>query len=170
MLDAGANSSGFEGLAVTGDGGTEYVYAVIQREWASDPIGFVKIARYDGAVGEWTFVAYALDTLARTGQPSRAEITDAAISERDNQAGSAARIKRIYGVDLAAADFQPFVAGSPLPVVPKTLLTDVLDVLAANSVWTPDKLEGLGVAADVQPQKAVRHAVSGGRANGPYDW
>jgi Esterase-like activity of phytase len=155
LLDAGANSSGFEGIAVTGDAGTEYVYAVIQREWASDPIGLVKIARYDVAAGEWTFVAYALDSVESPagGWVGLSELTllpdgTFAVIERDNQAGSAARIKRIYGVDLAAADFQPFVAGSPLPVVPKALLADVLDVLAANSVWTPDKLEGLGVTAD----------------------
>ena len=54
--------------------------------------------------------------------------------------------KKIYGVDLATADFQPF--GSPLVTVPKVLLADVLDELQANTIYTPDKLEGLAVAAD----------------------
>lgn len=50
------------------------------------------------------------------------------------------------GFDLAAADFRPF--GDDLATVDSVVLADVLDDLEANSVWTPDKLEGLGVAAD----------------------
>jgi hypothetical protein len=38
--------------------------------------------------------------------------------------------------------------GEELATVDKTLLADVVDELEANSVWTPDKLEGLAVAAD----------------------
>ena len=52
-LVAQATSSGFEGVAVTGTAarGDETVWAVIQREWADDPLGFVKLARYDVATG-----------------------------------------------------------------------------------------------------------------------
>ncbi len=32
--------------------------------------------------------------------------------------------------------------------MPKVLLADVLDELQANTIYTPDKLEGLAVAAD----------------------
>jgi hypothetical protein len=48
-LTAGATSNGFEGVAVTEtpEGTTEYVYAVIQREWADDADHLVKIARYE---------------------------------------------------------------------------------------------------------------------------
>lgn len=152
LLADGWTSSGFEGLAVTGDGVSEYVYAVIQREWAGDPADVVKIGRYDVAAEEWTFVGYekAAPESPLGGWVGLSELTllpdgSFAVIERDDQLGSAARIKRIFGIDLATADFQPYTTGVPLPTVPKTLLADVLDVLGANSVWTPDKLEGLGV-------------------------
>lgn len=154
LLAAGATSSGFEGLAITGEKATEYVYAVIQREWPSDTESFVKIARYEVASGDWTFVSYGLDAVESPngGWVGLSEITllpdgTFAIVERDNQLGTDARVKRVYGVDLAGADFRPFVAGEELAVVDKTLLADVIGVLEANSIWTPDKLEGLAVNA-----------------------
>lgn len=155
LLAAGLTSSGFEGLAATGTGTTEYLYAVIQRPWPSDPAGTVKIGRYEVATATWTFVSYTLDNvvLPAGGFVGLSEITALpdgtfAIVERDNQAGTNAQLKKVYGVDLATADFQPFVAGGALSVVSKTLLADVLDEIDANSIWTPDKLEGLAVAAD----------------------
>ncbi len=155
LLADGWTSSGFEGVAVTGEATTEYVYTVVQREWASDPANVVKIARYDVAAAEWAFVGYekAAPESPLGGWVGLSELTllpdgTFAVIERDNQLGTAARIKRIVGVDLANADFQPYTTGVVLPTVPTTGLADVLDVLAANSVWTPDKLEGLGVTAD----------------------
>ncbi len=152
-LVAGATSNGLEGVAVTGVGTTQYVYVAIQRPWASDPANTVKIGRYEVATGAWTFVQYALDvmTLPAGAVIGLSEITPLpngtfAIIERDGLAGTQAVQKKIYGVDLATADFQPF--GSPLTTVPKVLLADVLDELRANTIYTPDKLEGLAVAAD----------------------
>lgn len=154
LLAAGLTSSGFEGVAVTGGQTSQYVYAVIQREWASDAPGFVKIGRYEVATGQWTFVSYPLDPVPTGIAPwvGLSELTllpngKFAVIERDNQLGAEASLKKVYGVDLKSADFQPFVAGTPLSVVPKVLLTDVLDELRANSVYTPDKLEGLAVGA-----------------------
>ena len=67
-LTAGATTSGFEGLAVTGQGASETVYAAIQREWADDERGYVKLARYEVASKRWTFVRYKLDAVeAPTG-------------------------------------------------------------------------------------------------------
>jgi len=113
----------------------------------------VKIGRYEVATGAWTFVQYALDvmTLPNGAVIGLSEITPLpngtfAIIERDGLAGTQAVQKKIYGVDLATADFQPF--GSPLTTVSKTLLADVLDELQSNTIYTPDKLEGLAVAAD----------------------
>ncbi len=154
LLAAGWTSSGLEGVAVTGSGTSEFVYAVIQREWASDAAGFVKIARFEVATGEWAFVSYALDAVPSGIAPwvGLSEITllpngKFAVIERDNQLGAEASVKKIYGVDLDAADFQPFVVGTPLSVVSKKLLADVVADLRANSVYTPDKLEGLAVGA-----------------------
>ncbi len=152
-LVAGAGNDGLEGVAVTGVGTTQYVYVAIQRPWAGDPAETVKIGRYEVATGAWTFVQYALDvmTLPAGAVIGLSEITPLpngtfAIIERDGLAGTQAVQKKIYGVDLATADFQPF--GSPLTTVPKVLLADVLDELQANTIYTPDKLEGLAVAAD----------------------
>ena len=144
--------NGLEGV-LAGVGTTQYVYVAIQRPWASDPAETVKIGRYEVATGAWTFVQYTLDAVALPAGAviGLSEITPLpngtfAIIERDGLAGTQAVQKRIYGVDLATADFQPF--GSPLVTVPKVLLADVLDELRANTIYTPDKLEGLAVAAD----------------------
>ena len=77
-----------------------------------------------------------------------------AIIERDNQLGPAAQVKRIYRVELADADFRPF--GSDLVTVDKTLLRDLLKTLEANSIWTPDKPEGLAVS----PKDGFAHVIT----------
>lgn len=109
------NNNGLEGVAVTGVGTTQFVYVAIQRPWASDPADTVKIGRYEVATGAWTFVQYALDvmTLPAGAVIGLSEITPLpngtfAIIERDGLAGTQAVQKKIYGVDLATADFQPF--------------------------------------------------------------
>ncbi len=154
-LVMGATNSGFEGVAAIGDDTTEYVYAVIQREWADDPDGLVKIARYDVAGESWGFVHYPLDPVPPGDEPwvGLSEITllpdgRFAILERDNQLGTAAVVKRVYGVDLEGADFRDWDDTAGLEVVDKTLLRDLLPHLDANSIWVPDKVEGLAVAAD----------------------
>jgi hypothetical protein len=151
-LVAGAVNNGLEGVAVTGTGTTQYVYVAIQRPWADDPAEKVKIGRYEVATEMWTFVRYELDgVVLPPAVIGLSEITPLpngtfAIIERDGLAGTQAVQKKIYGVDLANADFQPF--GSPLVTVPKVPLADVLDELRVNTIFIPDKLEGLAVAAD----------------------
>jgi hypothetical protein len=154
-LVAKATNSGFEGVAVTGDTSSEYVYVLVQREWADDPDGEVKIGRYDVGGDEWTFVRYPLDAPppAPEAWVGLSEITllpdgGFAIIERDNQLGTNAAVKRLYRVELEAAEFRPWNDPSGLVTVSKTLLRDLLPVLEANSIWTPDKLEGYAVAAD----------------------
>ena len=152
-LVANATNSGFEGVAVTGNSTTEFVYVVIQREWADDLDGQVKIGRYNVANDTWTFVHYALETPPPDAWVGLSEITllpdgSFAIIERDNQLGTRAQIKRVYKVDLADADFRAFEDPNGLVVVPKTLLRDMLPDLEKKSIWTPDKLEGLAVAAN----------------------
>lgn len=102
------------------------------------------------AADAWTFVNYEKVAPA-AGWVGLSEITllpdgTFAIVERDNQLGPAAVTKKVYGVNLADAPFRPY--DEELATVDKTLLADVLDELNANSVWTPDKLEGLAVTAD----------------------
>ena len=154
-VTAGATSSGLEGIAVTGTntGGDEVVWVAVQREWADDPSGLVKLGRYEVASGVWSFAHYPLDAVESPngGFVGLSEITlladgRLAVIERDNQLGSDARIKRIYVVDPAAVRFAP--AGTTLPVVAKTLLADVRELLDDASISVPDKLEGLAVTAD----------------------
>lgn len=159
-LVAKANSSGFEGVTVTGTeaGGDETVWVVLQREWADDAKGFVKIGRYDVAAGAWTFARYPLDAVESPngGWVGLSEITilpdgrTAAIIERDNQLAGGARIKRIYGVDLLdpAVTWKPH--GETLDTVSKSLLADVIGDLDAKSISVPDKLEGAGITKDGQ--------------------
>ena len=61
---------------------------------------------------------------------------------------SDAQVKRIYPVDLAFAEFRPWNDPAELDTVSKTRLRDVLDVLEEESIWTPDKLEGLAVTSE----------------------
>lgn len=149
-------SNGIEGIAVT----DEYVYVAIQRAWPnegdSDAVN-TKIGRYDRETGAWTFVHYELEAEGAGDWIGLSELTllpdgTFAVIERDKgwgpSTGFVAGLKAIYQVDLTEADFQPYVENQPLPVVPKTLLRDVLPDLAANSIFTPEKLEGLAVAAD----------------------
>lgn len=151
-LVAGATSSGFEGVAVTGSAkkGTETVYAVIQREWADDAPGFVKVGKYLPATGEWTFAAYPLDARESPagGWVGLSEVTalpngHLLILERDNQLGQEARIKRLYSVDPSSVEFAPI--GQALPLLGKSLARDILDDLDEASISVPDKVEGVGL-------------------------
>ncbi len=160
-LVAKANSSGFEGVTVTGTeaAGNETVWVVVQREWADDAKGVVKIGRYDVAAGEWTFANYPLDAVTSPagGWVGLSEITllpdgkTVAIVERDNQLAENARIKRVYGVDLTDPGVTWKPHGEVLDTVSKGLLRDVIGELDARSISVPDKVEGLGVtkAGDV---------------------
>ena len=156
-LVAGATSSGFEGVAVTGTAakGDETLYAVIQREWADDvPTGFVKLARYEVAARRWTFARYPLDPVESPagGWVGLSEITlladgrTAAIVERDDRIAGEARVKRLYTVDLRSVAWRPH--GQPLDTARKRLLRDVIDDLDRRSITVPDKLEGMGLTAD----------------------
>jgi hypothetical protein len=154
-LVAQATSSGFEGVAVTGSGAGETVYAAIQREWGDDQPGFVKLARYEVAADRWTFARYPLDPVESPsgGWIGLSELTllpgggqRAAIVERDDRIALDARVKRVYEVDLADVEWREH--GSALDTVSKTLLRDVLDDLDERSISVPDKLEGLGITAD----------------------
>lgn len=146
----GATNRGLVGVAVDGDRATTFVYAVVQREWADDPAGFTKIARYEVATGDWTFAHYPLEDVTSpaggwVGLSEITRLTDGtyAVIERDNQLGTDARIKRVYRVDLVKETFRSL--GSPLAVVDKSLIRDMLSDLEESSVWTPGKLEGLAV-------------------------
>ncbi|BBO82174.1 alkaline phosphatase [Desulfosarcina ovata subsp. sediminis] len=161
-LEANARKNGIEGIAVTGDAESEVVYVAIQRAWpnAGDTDGVnTKIGRYDVATEAWGFVHYPLEAEGNGGWIGLSELTllpDGmfAVIERDKgwgpTTGLNAELKAIYGVDLAAAEFRAFDDTEGLVMIDKTLLRDLLPEMAAASIWTAEKLEGLAVAADGQ--------------------
>ena len=157
-----ARSNGIEGIAVTGEAGAEVVHVAIQRAWPNegdlDEVE-TKIGRYDVATGEWGFVHYPLQAEAGGDWIGLSELTllpngTFAVIERDKgwgpTTGFNAELKAVYGVDLAAAEFRAYDDPAGLVTVEKALLRDLVPDLEAASVWTPEKLEGLAVAADGQ--------------------
>ena len=159
-LEDNARKNGIEGIAVTGSAGEETVYVAIQRAWPktgdSDTVN-TKIGRYDVASGTWAFVYYPLEPEGAGGWIGLSELTllpngTFAVIERDKgwgpTTGFNAELKAIFGVDLAKAEFRAFDDPEGLVTIDKTLLRDLQPEMAAASIWTAEKLEGLAVAAD----------------------
>ncbi|MGH3755975.1 MAG: esterase-like activity of phytase family protein, partial [Pseudonocardiaceae bacterium] len=48
-----ATSNGFEGVTAIGRGASERVWVAVQRTWADDAPGTVKLARFTPATGAW---------------------------------------------------------------------------------------------------------------------
>lgn len=155
-------SNGIEGIAVTGDAGEETVYVAIQRAWPNegdtDEVN-TKIGRLDAMSGAWDFVHYPLEPEGMGDWIGLSELTRLpdggfAVIERDKgwgpSTGFNAELKAVYRVDLEAAGFRPFDDPDGLVTIGKTLLRDLLPDMAAVSIWTAEKLEGLAVAADGQ--------------------
>ena len=160
-LEDNARKNGFEGIAVTGEAGFEIVYVAIQRAWPgegdTDKVN-TKIGRYDVERGTWGFVHYLLESQEQEdnwiGLSELTLLPDGtfAVIERDKgwgpTTGPIAKLKAIYGVDLANAAFRSYDDPAGLFTVDKALLRDVLPDLEAASIWTAEKLEGLAVSAD----------------------
>ncbi|MGQ0593522.1 MAG: esterase-like activity of phytase family protein [Gammaproteobacteria bacterium] len=141
---------GFEGVASVGRGAKERVYVAFQREWVGDPGNRVRIGRYDTATGEWRFFYYPLDlpTSPAGGWVGLSELVALggetfAVIERDNQAGTNARIKRIYRFSIAG--LEPQAQGGAFPLVVKTLVRDLMPDLERPKGLVLEKVEGLAV-------------------------
>ncbi len=147
-IEGGAKNAGYEGVTVTGSGADETVWLAVQREWADDQKGFVKLVAYKPATKSWGAVRYPLEA-AGEGWVGLSEITAAGdrfvIVERDNQIADKAKLKKLYAV--AAAEMKPAPLGGPLPVVRKTELRDLLGDLKAPRGYVLDKVEGFAVDA-----------------------
>ncbi|RDI59185.1 esterase-like activity of phytase family protein [Microvirga subterranea] len=147
-LEEGAKNYGYEGVTVTGSGADETVWLAVQREWADDPKGFVKLLAYKPADKSWGAVRYPLDK-AGAGWIGLSEITAVGdrmiVIERDNQIAEKAKVKKLYAV--AVADMKPVPLGGELPVVRKTELRDLLPDLKGSKGYVLDKVEGFAVDA-----------------------
>ncbi|MGP0593807.1 esterase-like activity of phytase family protein [Nitrospira sp. T9] len=143
---------GFEGVAtVEQPSGTgEFVYVAIQREWVDDPEGYARIARYDTNTKEWAFFYYPLDPRESPngGWVGLSEIVAVGpetfwVIERDNQAGSDARIKKIYAFSVNGID--PVAEGGTFPILTKSSVRDLIPDLQSPKGAIIEKVEGLTV-------------------------
>jgi DNA-binding beta-propeller fold protein YncE len=135
-------SNGFEGITTNGDG--SQVFVAFQREWADDPVGFVKIGRYTPATQQWAFYHYPLDTLEAAPDGAWVGLSEITwigddtllVVERDNLQRDDAQVKRLYSVSVAG--ITPAPAGSTPPALTKTLVRDLL----AEDDYRLEKIEG----------------------------
>jgi len=148
-LLAGEQRFGLEGVTTIGEGDDLTLIGAIQREWKDDPKGQVKLVAYKPASKEWSAVRYPLDK-PEAGWMGLSEIVahegKLYVLERDNQIGDAAKMKRVYAVDLA--EFKPAGLDGELPLVTKTPVRDLLpDMKAATNGYVVDKIEGFTIDA-----------------------
>jgi len=147
-LEEGAKNFGFEGVTVTGSGENETVWLAVQREWADDAKGTVKLLAYKPSDKSWGGVRYPLDK-TEAGWIGLSEITALGdrviIIERDNQIAEKAKTKKLYAVSVA--DMKPAPLGGELPLVKKTELRDLLPDLKAAKGYVLDKVESFAVDA-----------------------
>lgn len=141
---------GFEGITTVGEGDDLMLVVAVQREWADDAKGEVKLLAYKPKAKEWSAVRYPLEK-AEAGWVGLSEITAHGdklyIVERDNQIGAAAKLKTVQSVALAA--FKPVKLGGELPLVEKTLVHDLMgDLKAATNGYVVDKVEGFTIDKD----------------------
>ncbi|MFT7059133.1 MAG: sugar lactone lactonase YvrE [Pseudorhodobacter sp.] len=135
---------GFEGITKVGD----TLWMPVQREWADDEKGQVKLVAYNIEEETWSAVRYPLEPKG-AGWMGLSEITAHGdwfyIVERDNQIGSAAVVKRLYRV--AASEMIGAALGGDLPLVSKELVRDLLPDLMVLNGFATDKVEGFAIDA-----------------------
>lgn len=100
-----STSRGFEGMAISPDGGT--LYPLLEGTVTGDPPGTLRILEVDIAGGAFTGRQwlYPLDPLgAAIGDFTQVNERELLVIERDNEQGAAARHKKVYLVDLTRVD------------------------------------------------------------------
>ena len=136
---------GFEGITLVGD----TLWMAVQREWADDDKGFVKLVSYNTTTEEWGAVRYPLDAV-ETGWIGLSEIQAHGdyvyLIERDNQIGENAAVKQVTRVALS--ELVPAPLGGDLPVVTKEVVYDLIPDLASNGGYVVDKIEGMAIMQD----------------------
>lgn len=136
---------GLEGISQHGD----RLWMAVQREWADDPKGMVKLLSYDLKDKVWGAVHYPLETPAAGAWMGLSELTWAGdwvyVIERDNQIGDKATVKALMRVPAAA--MRPAPLGGPLPVVTKEPVRDFIPDLRQWGGYVVDKVEGFAIDA-----------------------
>ncbi|MCZ2723193.1 esterase-like activity of phytase family protein [Marinomonas sp. 15G1-11] len=133
---------GAEGITRIGD----TLWIAIQRQWKDDADNRVKLVSYNTKTKEWGAVAYPTEA-SNKGWIGLSEITaygdSVYVVERDNQIGSAAKIKRLY--KIAKSEMVPAKLGGQLPLVKKQMVRDFIPDLASLNGFITDKLEGFAI-------------------------
>ena len=137
---------GAEGIAQVGD----TLWIAMQREWADDPEGQVKLLAYDLNAKEWGAVRYPLEPKGE-GWMGLSEIAingdHAYLIERDNLIGDKARVKKIFRVALS--ELTPAALDGELPLVAKQEARDLIPELRSlTNGYVVDKVEGLTFDAE----------------------
>ena len=139
------NRFGFEGITLVGD----TLWMAVQREWADDDKGFVKLVSYNTITEEWGAVRYPLNAV-EAGWIGLSEIQAHGdyvyLIERDNQIGENAAVKQVTRVPLS--EMVPAPLGGELPVVTKEVVYDLIPDLASNGGYVVDKIEGMAIMKD----------------------
>jgi hypothetical protein len=147
-LAAQANRFGFEGVAVTGQGGDETVWLAVQREWKDDPKGKARILSYKPATKAWGVLHYPLTAPAAGAWMGLSELTALgddrfAVIERDNRFGAGA-VKTL--ATFSVKGLTPAAIGAQsIPTVEKKLLRDLTPDLMKLGGYGLDKVEGMTV-------------------------
>lgn len=164
---AGRQSNrGMEGLAISPDGGK--LYGIMQSPLIQDGalnesnsrIGLnTRIVEIDTTSGAAREFLYPLD-VASNGISEILAVNDREflVVERDGRAGAAARVKKIYKIDIAAASDiravkQLPASGIPVGIAPvsKQLFIDLLDpAFGLAGASFPEKIEGLAFGPDLE--------------------
>jgi len=134
---------GFEGVASNEDG--SQIYVAFQAEWLDDRTGLIKIGRYTPDTGQWAFFHYRRDFgPGRIGLSEITQVDDDTyiVLERDNRAGAAATVKRVYAFSIAGVT--PAPPGGTPPVLTKTLVRDLL----LEDGYPYEKAEGVAIVDD----------------------
>ncbi|MCC6983716.1 MAG: esterase-like activity of phytase family protein, partial [Bauldia sp.] len=141
--------SGYEGVAVTGEGANETIWLAVQREWGDDPKGLVKLLAYKPADGSWGVVHYPLEA-PTTGWVGLSEVSayngGLLFIERDNLSARDAALKAITYVSLEGVTPAP-IGSAEIPVVQKTIVHDLIAELSATGGYVLEKVESLTVDA-----------------------
>lgn len=157
-------NKGMEGLAITPDGKT--LIGVMQAPLGQDSNKNIRIVTIDIATGNTQQFAYKL-----TGGSGVSEIValndhQFLLDERDGKGlgdGSNASVKQVFKIDLAGAQDVSGLSGNlSSKAVAKTLVLDVVAVLAANGITkaeVPAKLEGMAFGEDLIHDGVLLHTL-----------
>jgi hypothetical protein len=163
-------NKGMEGLAITPDGKTlvGVVQAALVGEAGDAATGkMVRILTIDVATGATRQYGYLLTDGSGISEILAVNDHEFLLDERDGKGlgdGSAAKVKKLFRVDLAGATDISGMTGEAAAraAVKKTLFFDLVAALASRGVaaeGVPSKIEGMAFGPEVTVGGAVRHTL-----------